>query len=214
MVSHMSFFFAFIIVYHSQKRQLPFAASQTTLTCVWADVRWRWLHVVGRCCCGCCCGLEQHRRLAGLVLMALHVDDDIGRALRVTHVVVGVLDGLRWVGDLLVQATLLVLLLQCLHLQPRLVALIVDSGENQHVQYEQAAANGNRNTQGRRIGRIAGCLESGGQSVRGGVGQSGGCEDTTAARVVSPNGYAGRVHVVRLHGGHCGWDGDEKWIAY
>jgi len=46
------------------------------------------------------------------------------------------------------------LLLKALHLEPRFIPLIIDAGEYQDVQDQQAAADGDCHAQGRRIRRV------------------------------------------------------------
>lgn len=87
-----------------------------------------------------------HQRVG---VVALDVDYHV---CRLPEVVVRVLDG---VERLLVTAALLVLLLQRLHLEARLVALIVDAGEDQHVQDQQTAPYRDGHTERRRVGGVA-----------------------------------------------------------
>jgi hypothetical protein len=100
---------------------------------------------------------QDHR---GRVL--LHVDDHVG-ALGVAHVVVSVLgDGLE---SGLVAA---LLLLQRLHLHARLVPLVVHPGEDQHVEDQQRAPDGDGDAEGGAVGGVPRRLQTG-ERVGGGV---------------------------------------------
>lgn len=118
----------------------------TILHCIRANV-WTLCVHTGQCSSQHCARRLAIDDVTATAAAAFHVDHHIARLLlRMTmRMIVGMFDGIvtaGWSAAMVMMATasatalLLILFLQCLHLQSRLVALIIHAGEYHYVQYQ------------------------------------------------------------------------------